>query len=94
MPGEKVQAVDSRFREVDMEDVNGDSHTPRDFTEKKERDVENPEAGSPPGLTVSVTDEATLFASPLPITGERKTTTRKELWVGLAGRFGEMLQDC
>lgn len=31
---------------------------------------------------VTVEDEATLFASPLPITGERKTTTRKELWVG------------
>jgi hypothetical protein len=28
-------------------------------------------------------DEATLFASPLPITGERKTTTRVELWVCL-----------
>lgn len=27
-------------------------------------------------------DEATLFASPLPIVGDRKTTTRKELWVG------------
>lgn len=26
-------------------------------------------------------DEAALFASPLPLTGERKTTTRKELWV-------------
>lgn len=25
-------------------------------------------------------DEAALFASPLPTTGERKTTTRKELW--------------
>lgn len=25
-------------------------------------------------------DEATLFASPLPITGTRRTTTRKELW--------------
>ncbi|TYJ57909.1 hypothetical protein B9479_001264 [Cryptococcus floricola] len=25
-------------------------------------------------------DEATLFASPLPIVGERKTTTRKEVW--------------
>jgi hypothetical protein len=29
-----------------------------------------------------VPDEAALFASPLPITGERKTTTRTELWVG------------
>jgi hypothetical protein len=28
-----------------------------------------------------IIDEATLFASPLPITGERKTTTRVELWV-------------
>lgn len=28
-----------------------------------------------------VPDEAALFASPLPITGERKTTTRTELWV-------------
>ena len=27
-----------------------------------------------------VPDEAALFASPLPITGERKTTTRTELW--------------
>jgi hypothetical protein len=26
-------------------------------------------------------DEAAIFASPLPITGERKTTTRVELWV-------------
>lgn len=25
-------------------------------------------------------DESALFASPLPITGERKTTTRVELW--------------
>lgn len=29
----------------------------------------------------SIDDEATLFASPLPITGERKTTKRKEIWV-------------
>lgn len=28
-----------------------------------------------------IPDEAALFASPLPITGERKTTTRTELWV-------------
>ncbi|EAL19113.1 hypothetical protein CNBH2130 [Cryptococcus deneoformans B-3501A] len=28
----------------------------------------------------ALTDEATLFASPLPIVGERKTTTRKEVW--------------
>lgn len=27
-------------------------------------------------------DEAALFASPLPLTGERKTTTRRELWAG------------
>lgn len=27
-------------------------------------------------------DEAALFASPLPMTGERKTTKRKEIWVG------------
>ncbi|WVR08359.1 hypothetical protein IAU60_005414 [Kwoniella sp. DSM 27419] len=27
-----------------------------------------------------IKDEATLFASPLPIVGERKTTTRKEIW--------------
>ncbi|WWC65513.1 uncharacterized protein I303_108131 [Kwoniella dejecticola CBS 10117] len=27
-----------------------------------------------------LTDEATLFASPLPIVGARKTTTRKEVW--------------
>lgn len=26
-------------------------------------------------------DEAALFASPLPMVGEQKTTTRKELWV-------------
>lgn len=41
-------------------------------------------AGHGHGLSrqVTVEDEATLFASPLPITGERKTTTRKELWVG------------
>nr|XP_019009024.1 uncharacterized protein I206_05664 [Kwoniella pini CBS 10737]OCF47805.1 hypothetical protein I206_05664 [Kwoniella pini CBS 10737] len=29
---------------------------------------------------MQLTDEATLFASPLPIVGERKTTTRKEVW--------------
>jgi len=29
----------------------------------------------------AIIDEATLFASPLPITGDRKTTTRNELWV-------------
>ena len=28
--------------------------------------------------------EVDLFASPLPITGERKTTTRVELWVRLS----------
>ncbi|KIR34151.1 hypothetical protein I352_03386 [Cryptococcus deuterogattii MMRL2647] len=28
----------------------------------------------------AINDEATLFASPLPIVGERKTTTRKEVW--------------
>lgn len=27
-------------------------------------------------------NEAALFASPLPIIGQRKTTTRVELWVG------------
>lgn len=32
--------------------------------------------------TPGMSDEAILFASPLPLTGERKTTTRKELWVG------------
>ncbi len=26
-------------------------------------------------------DEAALFASPLPIVGDRKTTTRREIWV-------------
>lgn len=30
---------------------------------------------------LAINDEATLFASPLPIVGERKTTTRKEVWV-------------
>ena len=35
----------------------------------------------PAEVSLQVADEATLFASPLPITGERKTTTRKELWV-------------
>jgi hypothetical protein len=34
----------------------------------------------------SVIDEAALFASPLPITGERKVTTRKEIWVRGAHR--------
>ena len=29
-------------------------------------------------------DEAAIFASPLPITGDRKTTTRVELWVSAA----------
>ncbi|WRT69347.1 uncharacterized protein IL334_006331 [Kwoniella shivajii] len=29
---------------------------------------------------MQLTDEATLFASPLPIVGARKTTTRKEVW--------------
>ncbi|KAL1404821.1 hypothetical protein Q8F55_008431 [Vanrija albida] len=46
--------------------------------------VEAADAGPPhlgPGPPSILTDdEATLFASPLPITGERKTTTRKELW--------------
>ena len=32
-----------------------------------------------------IVDEATLFASPLPITGERKTTNRNELWVSAIG---------
>jgi hypothetical protein len=31
--------------------------------------------------TSSLVDEAALFASPLPLTGDRKTTTRVELWV-------------
>ncbi|TXT04780.1 hypothetical protein VHUM_04048 [Vanrija humicola] len=35
---------------------------------------------APAPASVLTDDEATLFASPLPITGERKTTTRKELW--------------
>jgi hypothetical protein len=35
-------------------------------------------------LAPELLDEATLFASPLPIVGERKTTTRKEIWVGFA----------
>jgi hypothetical protein len=35
---------------------------------------------TPHSPSVAITDEATLFASPLPITGERKTTTRRELW--------------
>lgn len=30
---------------------------------------------------LAINDEATLFASPLPIVGERKTTTKKEVWV-------------
>lgn len=34
----------------------------------------------------AVGDEAALFASPLPITGERKTTTRTELWVSHRSR--------
>lgn len=29
----------------------------------------------------SLVDEAAVFASPLPLTGDRKTTTRVELWV-------------
>ncbi|OXG18093.1 hypothetical protein C367_04908 [Cryptococcus neoformans Ze90-1] len=29
---------------------------------------------------LAINDEATLFASPLPIVGERKTTTKKEVW--------------
>ncbi len=37
----------------------------------------------PDALPHGVLDEATLFASPLPITGQRKTTTRKELWVSM-----------
>ncbi|KAE8539378.1 hypothetical protein D1P53_004478 [Cryptococcus gattii VGV] len=35
----------------------------------------------------AINDEATLFASPLPIVGERKTTTRKEVWLILIGPF-------
>lgn len=50
--------------------------------------IEAGDAGVTPHLgpgppSIMTDDEATLFASPLPITGERKTTTRKELWVGM-----------
>ena len=86
MPGDKVRLADSRFQEIDIgggADGTGDSQLPRNFTEKKEQDVENLEPLSAADVAASVTDEATLFASPLPITGERKTTTRKELWVSL-----------
>ena len=34
-----------------------------------------------PVVATSTNDEATLFASPLPIVGTEKTTTRLELWV-------------
>ncbi|ORX41263.1 protein-vacuolar targeting-related protein [Kockovaella imperatae] len=46
------------------------------FPEKLGRDIE----GGPVLAGSLISDEATLFASPLPITGNRKTTTRKELW--------------
>jgi hypothetical protein len=43
------------------------------------------EADVPPAVSELdgnlIQDEATLFASPLPLTGARKTTTKKELWV-------------
>jgi len=39
-------------------------------------------------LAAEIEDEAALFASPLPITGERKTTTRKEIWVGKCAWVG------
>lgn len=43
---------------------------------------ENPYGGAGAGAGASsLIDEAALFASPLPMVGVQKTTTRKELWV-------------
>jgi hypothetical protein len=36
-----------------------------------------------PGHPDEIVDEVAVFASPLPMTGERKTTTRVELWASL-----------
>lgn len=48
-------------------------------TSRNEKDL-MPDNGEVDGVAAGLGDEATLFASPLPITGARKTTTRKELW--------------
>ncbi|GFZ52277.1 hypothetical protein JCM24511_10050 [Saitozyma sp. JCM 24511] len=51
-------------------------------THRAERGVRDGAADGAPGPVhpSRTSDEATLFASPLPIVGDRKTTTRKELW--------------
>ncbi|WWD16286.1 hypothetical protein CI109_100712 [Kwoniella shandongensis] len=46
-------------------------------TREKQRDIAPVDAPLNAG---SISDEATLFASPLPIVGQRKTTTRIEVW--------------
>lgn len=45
-----------------------------------ERDIADDPA-SHLGDGSSLVDEAALFASPLPMVGKERTTTRKELWV-------------
>lgn len=47
-------------------------------TEKSDSSPNETLSNHPPGEVI--TDAATVFASPLPLTGERKVTTRKELW--------------
>jgi hypothetical protein len=67
------------------------NHIMSDETQRAERGVHDGadggvdggvEGGPGPVDPSRTSDEATLFASPLPIVGNRKTTTRKELWVG------------
>jgi hypothetical protein len=75
------------------------NHIMSDKTQRAERGVHDDGAegadggvgvdGAPAPIDPSRTsDEATLFASPLPIVGNRKTTTRKELWVRRGIRLG------
>jgi hypothetical protein len=75
------------------------NHIMSDKTQRAERGVHGDGAesadggvgvdGVPASIDPSRTsDEATLFASPLPIVGNRKTTTRKELWVGQGTSLG------
>ena len=58
----------------------GDVDVEKDIPHSDAHGPAKADEADPHAAATTLVDEATLFASPLPITGERKTTTRKELW--------------
>lgn len=58
----------------------GDVDVEKDIPHSDAHGLAKADEADPHAAATAHVDEATLFASPLPITGERKTTTRKELW--------------